>query len=274
MPIHPTASIHPSARIHESAIIGPNVRIGEEAEIGPDCELMDGAVIGARVRMGAANRIHFHAVVGHEPQFVGFDRSIPSGVVMGDRNEVREFVSIHRAIHAGANTVLGDANYLMANSHVAHDCVLGNNVVMANSAALAGHVTVGDRAFISGHAGIHQWVRIGRLAMVGGMSGVGKDVPPFTVHRFVNVLVGVNMIGLRRAGIGPDSRKAIYDAYKLLFRSGRALPGAVADLRAQWEGRAMPPELAEMLEFVGTKSRRGMCRGPRDHREDDAENDF
>ena len=209
MAIHSSAIIDPSAVVHETAEIGPNVIIGPHAEIGEGCELMAGVVIGPRTRMGKRNRIHYHAVIGHEPQFVGFDRTLRTGVVMGDDNEIREFAQIHRAIHEGNDTLIGNSNFVMATGHIAHDCVVGNNVVLANNSALAGHVIVEDRVFISGLVAVHQFCRIGKGAMAGGHSGISRDVPPFmTVKGGIGFLAGVNLIGLRRAGVNGPARLA------------------------------------------------------------------
>lgn len=263
MPIHPSAQVHPSAKLHESVVIGPNALVLENVELGEGCEVMNGAVVGPNVRMGKRNKIHFHAVIGHDAQHLAFDPKIGSGVVAGDDNTFRELCTVHRAIADGQNTVFGNGNFVMASAHVAHDCVIGNNVIIASFAGLAGHVTVGDRTFVSGPSGVHQWVRIGRLAMVSGITGVGKDVPPFMIVKERGILSGLNVVGLRRAGIPADTRHALKSAYRELFRSGRPLSLAIAAYRAQWEGRAMPPEVVELLDFCSDKSRRGICRGPR-----------
>lgn len=264
MPIHPTAEVHASAVIDPGATIGPRAVILENVVIGEGCEIMAGAVIGPNVRMGKGNIVHPYAVVGGAPQHLAVDPKIRSGVLIGEGNTFREFVTVHRAIHEGADTVLGNGNYIMATAHIAHDCRLGNSVVVTNSGNIAGHVEIGDRAFISSPAGVHQFVRIGRLAIVGALSGVGMDVPPFSLARGINTISGLNSIGMRRAGITSEARLALKVAFRILFRENRPLPGAIAEVRAQFAA-AMPPEVAEVLAFCETKSKRGICRGPRRH---------
>lgn len=263
MPIHPTAEIHPTARIHDSAEIGPNVLVRENTIIGEGCVLMRGCVVGPNTRLGVGNTVHYYAIIGHDAQHLAFDPKLDSGVIVGDHNHFREFSTVHRAIHGGANTIIGDHNFLMASSHVAHDCVIGNHVVLANMAGLAGHVSVGDRAFISGPTGVHQWVRIGRLAMVGGLTGIGKDVPPFMIAQGRTTLTGLNAVGLRRAGVSGETRMALKKAYRLLFRSGRPLNASLADLKSQHDGQDVAEELAELIEFCSVRSKRGYCRGLR-----------
>lgn len=262
MSIHPTAIIHPTARIDDSADIGPYVQVGAECEVGPGSELMLGAVLHARVRMGARNRVHPHAVLGGEPQFLGFDRTIRSGVVIGDDNEFREGSTVHRGLYPDSDTVIGHRNFVMVSAHVAHDCVLGNNITLVNYCGLSGHVHVEDRAFISGHVGVHQFARIGTLAMVGAMSGVSQDVPPYcTTRDAIAFIVGLNVVGMRRAGVAPEARLAIRRAFKTMFRSGHALPRAIAEVREEWQGREMPKELAHFVDFCAAKSKRGIMSG-------------
>ncbi|MDK2973142.1 MAG: UDP-N-acetylglucosamine acyltransferase [Candidatus Sumerlaeota bacterium] len=261
MAIHPSAVIDPTAQIADDVEIGPNVVVGPNVKIGSQCVLMAGAVVCANTTMGAGNRVHFNAVLGGDPQYLGFDPKTASGLVIGDNNEFRELCTVHRGLKDGTNTVIGNNCFLMATAHVAHDCTLGNNIVLANGSMLAGHVSVGDRAFVSGLCAVHQFCRIGRLAMVGGMSGVSKDVPPFlTTRGDFAFLVGVNVVGLRRAGVGPESRMAIKNAFKNLFRSGHPLNRAITDLREAWQESQspIPGELSELLDFCATPSKRGI----------------
>ncbi len=263
MPIHPTAEIHPSAIIHETASIGPRVIVGEGCEIGEGCELLAGAIICPNVRMGRGNKIHYYAIIGNDPQHVTFDTRIKTGVRMGDHNVIREHASIHRSIMPGTDTVLGNNNYLMATGHIAHDCIIHNHVIISNMGGIAGHVEIGDRAFISGPVGVHQWVRIGRLAMVGGMSGVNRDVPPFMLVQNISELAGLNVVGLRRAGVPGSTRQMLKHIYKELFRSGRLLAPALKDIEESLAGREVPPEVREFLDFCSARSKRGISRGPR-----------
>lgn len=259
MAIHPTAVVDPAASIHPTATIGPYAVIGPHVEIGEGCEIMASAYVD-NTRMGRFNTIHPHAVLGGDPQSLGFDKKIRSWVRLGDNNTVRELAQIHRGLTEGSETTVGSGCFLMATAHVAHDCAIGNEVVITNGALVAGHVTVGDRAFISGPSGIHQYCRIGRLAMIGGMSGVSRDVPPFcTVRGDIAFLIGINVVGLRRAGVGTAARTAVKQAFRMLFRAGKSLPEALRQVRVQYEGRTdMPAEVEELLAFCETKSKRGI----------------
>lgn len=262
MAIHPTAIIDPTARIDDSASVGPYVQIGAHVEIGPECEIATGAVLCPRVKMGARNRVHPHTLIGGDPQFLGFDRAIESGVVIGDDNEFREFSTVHRGLYPGSNTLIGSRNYIMVSAHVAHDCVLGNNITMVNYAGLSGHVIVEDRAFVSGHTAVHQHCRIGTLAMIGGLSGVSQDVPPYcTTRDSIGFLVGLNVVGMRRAGIGAETRTALRRAFKTMFRSRHTLPRGIAQVREEWQGREMPQPLGHFVSFCEVKSKRGIMSG-------------
>jgi UDP-N-acetylglucosamine acyltransferase len=263
MAIHPTAIVDSSAEIDPSAEIGPYSRVEANCRIGPGCVLMQGAVVCVNTVMGEGNILHYHAVIGDEPQFLGFDPKIKSGTLIGNRNVFREGCQIHRGLKDGTNTVIGDGNFFMATSHVAHDCHLGNNNVIANYAGLAGHVEVGDKCFISTLVGVHQFCRIGSFAMIGGRTGISKDVPPYVTMKHYGLVVGLNVVGLRRAGVKAETRTALKEAYKELFRSGRPLPASIDKVRTDWSGREMPAELAHFLDFCATKSKRGISKGPR-----------
>ncbi len=260
MPIHPTAAIDPSARVHESADIGPHAYVGAEAEIGEGCVLMHGVSIAPRTVIGAHTRLHYHAAIGGDPQYLGFDPSTDSRVRVGERCELRENATIHRGLKDGAETVVGDRVMIMNGGHVGHDCTVGNDVVIAACALLAGHVAVEERAFISGLVVVHQYCRIGKLAMLGGQAGVGQDVPPYTMVQGASGagrLTGLNTVGMRRGGVGPEARTAIRSAFKTLFLSGLARGTALARIGEEWAGRDMPAELASFLDFMSVKSKRG-----------------
>lgn len=224
---------------------------------------MQGAVICANTIAGAKNTFYHHSLVGGDPQFLGFDPATKSGTVIGDENHFREFCQIHRGLKDGTNTIIGNKNFFMATSHVAHDCHIGDMNVLANYAGLAGHVTVEDRCFISTLVGVHQFCRIGTLAMIGGRTGLSKDVPPYMMMKHYGEVVGLNVVGLRRAGVTAPDRAALKSAYKELFRSGRPLSVSIQAVRDQWGGQTMGKELAHLLDFCAVKSKRGMSRGPR-----------
>jgi UDP-N-acetylglucosamine acyltransferase len=199
--------------IHPTAIIEDNV------EIGPDCEIGAYAVIKRFTRIGARNRIFEHAVIGGEPQDVKF-RGEPSYLEIGDDNLIREFCTFHRASGEGETTRIGSRNFFMVGVHVAHNCLIGDDNIFANEVALAGHITIEDHVFLSNNVGAHQYVRMGRYAMVGGKSKIVQDVLPFFItDGNPPRLRGVNSVGLRRSGFSDEARRALKDAYRTLFRS-------------------------------------------------------
>lgn len=263
MPIHPTAFVDPTAQVPHNNDVGPYTRIGPGCVLGEGNVLMDGAVLGANTHVGNGNTFHYRCVVGHDPQYLGFNPATKSGTRIGDNNHFRELCTVHRALKDDTFTIIGNGNFIMAYAHVAHDCVLGNNVVMVNYSGISGHVEVGDRAFLSGHTAVHQFCRIGTLAMVGGAAAVSKDIPPFTTVKGAGNIIGLNVVGLRRAGVGAETRMALNRAYKTLFRSGSPISKSLASLRAEWDGREMPPELATLLDFCAAPSKRGLHTGPR-----------
>lgn len=255
MPIHPTAIIHPDALIAEDATIGPYVCIEGPAEIGARCILQPHAILAGRVRIGNDTSIGYGAIVGAPSQHLAHPPDHPGEVVIGSFNVIRELCTIHRSTAEGGATRIGDHNYLMAGAHLGHDVLLGSHAVIANNALLGGHVQVGDRVFIGGGSVFHQHIRIGRLAITQGASGFGKDIPPFTLAAGRNTVVGLNAIGLRRAGLDPGQRQEIKNAFKLLYKSGlntaQALDAA-ADL--DWG-----PEAREFFDFVREAKKRGIC---------------
>lgn len=261
--IHPTAAIHPGARLHGSVRVGPYAVIGEHVEIGAETVVGAHVVIDGRTVIGDRNRIFPGAVIGAEPQDLKYDGSL-SVVQIGDDNNIREYVTINRATREGEATVVGDRNLLMAYVHVAHNCVVENNVIVANGVALAGHVHLESRATIGGVLGIHQFVRIGRLAMVGGMSRIDRDVPPFMLVEGNPARVRtLNRVGLRRAGFDElDNGQVIKDlkgALRLLYRSGLPMGEAIAAIKQ------LPTSepLDHLLAFIGRSldGKRGLTPG-------------
>ncbi|MBU3759363.1 MAG: acyl-ACP--UDP-N-acetylglucosamine O-acyltransferase [Candidatus Omnitrophica bacterium] len=256
------------ANIHPTAIIGSNVHIGEGTEIGPHVILEDGVILGCRNRlragvyvgsgtqMGDDNDIHMRSVIGHMPQDLSF-KNEPSFTKLGSRNVIREFVTIHRGTRGGTSTILGDDNFLMAYCHVAHNCIVGNRVIMVNQASLTGHCLVEDQAFLSGMTGLHQFTRVGRLAMLSALSAVNKDIPPFmTCGGRPAVVVGINVVGMRRAGINQETRSEIKTAYKLLYRSGLNVSQALALMKEKLKS----PEAGHLIAFIEA-SERGILDG-------------
>lgn len=251
--IHPTAIIHPKAKLHASVRVGPGTVIDEGVELGADCVVGPHVYLTGLTTVGARNRFHAGCVIGDAPQDLKY-RDEPTQLRIGDDNVFREHVTVHRSAKTSEDTVIGSGNFLMANSHVAHNCQVGNHVILANGALLGGHVTVQDRAFISGNCLIHQFTRIGTLALMQGGAGVSKDVPPFTIAVAVNEICGLNLVGLRRAGFTAADRLELKQVYHALFRSGQNLGQAVAEARKNHTG----PAAATLLDFIAA-SRRGCC---------------
>ncbi len=228
--IHPTAVIDTAARLGENVRIGPYAVIESNVEIGDDCDIGAHAVIKQHTQLGKRNTVHEHAVIGGTPQYVNFPRH-ETYVEIGDDNVLREGVTVQRSIYSGQATKLGNHNYLMAYAHVAHDCVVGNNITISNNGLLAGHVTVGDRAFVSAAVGIHQFCRVGTLAMLGGVSKITQDCLPYiTTDGNPARARGLNVVGLKRAGVSPDERSALKRAYRILFGSHLSLNRALEEL--------------------------------------------
>lgn len=254
--IHPTAVIHPSAKIGVGVKVGPFAFIDEHAEIGDGC-IMDAhvSVVGHTV-LGEGCHLHAGAAVGGEPQDLGYKGEV-SYVRVGKRCTIREYVTIHRGTKPGTVTEVGDDCFLMALVHLAHNVKLGNRVIIANGTMLGGYVEVGDRAFISGSVTIHQFVKIGRLAMVGGAAGLSKDVPPFCLVQSMgrNIVAGLNVVGMRRAGITPEERKGIKDAFRTLYQGGMNVHQAVEQMKGRFTGGPA----AEFVSFI-QQAHRGICR--------------
>jgi UDP-N-acetylglucosamine acyltransferase len=258
--IHQTAAIDRQADVHPSTLVGPHAFIDDRVRIGPDCQIGPFAVILRGTEIGSGCRIHAHAVIGDLPQDQSFDGS-ETFCRVGNECTVREGATIHRASVAGATTVVGDRCLLMTNSHVGHDCVVGDDVVLVSGSLLGGHVEVGDRAVISGNAAVHQFVRVGQLAIVGGLGKVVQDVPPFFMTDRDGAVVGLNVVGLRRAGISPDERREIKEAYRLIYRSGLCH----ADIIRSLSELASTPSGQALLQFLSAESRRGLTRETRRH---------
>lgn len=255
--IHPTAVVHPEARLHDTVEIGPFVVIGPKVKLGAWTQVGPHTVIEGDTTIGERNRIFQFASVGAVPQdlkYAGEDTRL----VIGDENQIREFTTLHiGTAGGGGETRIGNKNLFMAYSHVAHDCVVGNGCVLANSAALAGHVEVGDHVIFGGLSAVHQFTRIGKFAFVAGGAMVAMDVPPYcTAQGDRAELVGLNTVGLTRAGYGEEQVRRIKDAYKILFRSKLGLNEALAKLKAESGGH---PEIDLLLTFISS-SKRGITR--------------
>ena len=220
MNIHPLAEVSPKAKLGVDVTIGPFAVVEHDTIIGDRCQIFPRSTIKAGVTLGADNLIGEGAVIGGLPQHLNQPEQ-PGRVILGDRNVIRENVTVHRAFATDTATIIGNECLLMVGAHVAHDCIVGSNVVLTNNALLGGHVTVGDRAYLGGGVAVHQHCNIGRVVMVGGLARLVQDVPPFTmVDGESNQIVGLNRVGLRRAGVTPTQRNEIKDAYHLIYRGG------------------------------------------------------
>jgi len=264
--IHPTAVIHPAAEVHPTAQIGAYAVIGPRVKIGPETTVGAHVVIDGWTEIGARNHIFPGAAIGLEPQDLKYDGSI-SLVRIGDDNRIREYVTINRATRADEATLIGNGNLLMAYVHVAHNCVLEDNIVIANSVALAGHVHIESRAVIGGVLGVHQFVHIGRLAMVGGMSRIDRDVPPYMlVEGNPSRVRSLNQVGLKRAGLvdgdGGRTFQSLKKAYRLLYRSGLTLNEALERLDLLPESEPLA-NLRRFLVASQQPDRRGLIPGRR-----------
>jgi UDP-N-acetylglucosamine acyltransferase len=255
--IHPTAAVEADARLGSGIRIGPYAVVEGGTAMGDGCEIRAHAVIKRYATLGGANVVHEGAIVGGEPQDLSF-RPGPSGLLIGDGNRIRESVTIHRGSRSDSATVIGSECFLMAYSHVAHDCRLGDRVILANSVALAGHVTIGDRAFLSGGVVVHQFCRVGRLAMVGGNSKVVQDCLPFVISDGHPARArGLNVVGLRRAGVNAAQLRTLKEAYRLLMRSPLPLAERLSRLTALGD-----PLADELVAFVNS-SKRGFAHAAR-----------
>jgi UDP-N-acetylglucosamine acyltransferase len=257
MGIHPTAIVSSEATIGEDVEIGPYSIIGADVRIGKGTTVGPHVVIEGPTEIGANCRIFQFASIGAPPQDLKFEGE-RCGVIIGNNNTIREFVTIHRATAADiAMTCIGNNNLLMAYCHVAHNCKLENHIVMANAANLAGHIHVEDYAMIGGLSGIHQFTRIGCHAMISGASAVTQDVPPYvTVAGNHARPYGLNLIGLRRRGFSEETINSLKKAYRIIFRSSLRLSAAVETIHAEIKDL---PEVDHLVEFI-EKSERGICR--------------
>lgn len=261
MSIHPTSVVDPRAEVHADAELGPYVVIDGPAKIGAGTHLFPHAVVMGWTELGEGNQVHSGAVLGDAPQDLSY-RGAKSYLRIGDRNVFREGVQVHRGTAPDTTTVIGDDNFLMANSHVAHNCRLGNRIIMTNNSVVGGYVEIGDRAVLSASCAVHQFVRVGPMAIMRGLSATSRDVPPFSIIDWQHTVRGLNVVGLRRAGFEEARIRVLKNAFQILFRKRRNLGSAMKELE---EALADPfGDIATLLEFIRS-SKRGVCAGPRSH---------
>jgi UDP-N-acetylglucosamine acyltransferase len=249
--IHPQAVVSPHATLGRDVEIGPFSVVESQVTIGDRCRLESHVLVKQGTVLGADNHLHDGAVIGGLPQHVHAPQR-PGPVLIGDGNTIREHCTVHRAMSETSATRIGSHNYLMVGSHVAHDCVVGDHVILANGVLLGGHVQVEDRAYMGGAAAVHQFCRIGRNAMVGGHARLLKDVPPFVlIDGATAMVVGLNLVGLRRAGFGPEDIEQLKAAYRLIYRRGLTWKEVLESLRREFPEGAP----AEFLRFFSGGSR-------------------
>lgn len=257
MQIAPTAQVHPTAILSPEAEVGEGVQIGPYAILEGVISIGGGSVIGPHVHlcgsltMGRNNQVFSGAVLGERPQHLKYQGE-PTRLEIGDHNIFREGVTIHRGTTHSWTTRIGSHNYFMANSHVAHDCVIGDHCILANGAVMGGHCLIGNNVILSGNCAVHQFVRVGRLALLSGCSVSTKDISPFMVQQGFNNVVGVNVIGMRRAGISNERIRAIRQAFQILYRKGLVIPAALA--RIEHEIGTIDVAM-ELVQFVRESSR-------------------
>ena len=253
--IHRTAIVDPTAKIGEDVEIGPFSFIGPQVTIGDNTIVQSHVVIEGAVAIDSGNFIGHGAIIGVLPQDVSFSQERKTKVEIGNDNIIREYCTIHRGSPDGSATRIGDKNFLMSGAHIGHNCLIGNNVVIANNCLLGGYVRVDDGAFLGGGSTFHQFMHIGRLVMVQGSSAFGKDLPPFVVAAERNSVFGLNIVGMRRAGLSANDRDEIKEAFKLIYLSGLNTSQALAKAdKTTFGGPAR-----EFLDFVASSKKRGIC---------------
>jgi UDP-N-acetylglucosamine acyltransferase len=253
--IHPTAVIEKGAEIDETAEIGPYCVIGKNVRIKRATRLLAHVTVGDATEIGESCTIHPYASVGGPPQDITYGGE-ETRCVIGDNNTIRECVTINRGTKASGATIVGNGNFLMANAHIAHDCRVGNRVIMANSATIAGHVHVSDNAILGGLCAVHQFCSIGKFAFISGLTGVPKDIPPFVMAAGNRArLYGLNIVGLERQGFSKDEIAKLKKAYRILFRSSLSLQVSLKMVEEELDG----DNITEILRFIRA-SARGICR--------------
>jgi len=255
MSIHPTAVIDPGAELGNGVKVGPFAVIESDTRIGDDCVIEGAAQIRSGSQIGRETFVGAGAILGSNPQFRGFDETISSGIRVGERNVLREYVTIHRSVHEGADTILGDDNYLMAGSHIGHDCIVGSSNTLANDVLLGGHGLFGNHCFVGGGSAFHQFVRVGDYVMCQGHSGFSQDLPPFVIGADINTVVGINAVGMKRLGFSVDERRKVKEAFQAVYHS----PETLQSILERVAGLEMHPAVELFYRFLREPSKKGLC---------------
>jgi UDP-N-acetylglucosamine acyltransferase len=239
--IHPTAIVDPTAQLAEGVRIGPYAIIQAETVLGEDCHVQAGAVIGPYTSIGRRCVIHPYAVIGGEAQDLKLNPSDKPRLCVGEDCVLREYVTISRGTGPEGLTSIGNKCFFMAYSHIGHDCLIGDEVIMANGAAAAGHVEIGSKTFLSSHVVIHQFCWVGEMVMTRGNSAASQHLPPYTMLKGPNEIMGLNVVGMRRAGFSPTDRSQVREAYQIFFRGGLTNTAALAEMdkHADWAAPAV-----------------------------------
>jgi UDP-N-acetylglucosamine acyltransferase len=260
MKIHPTAIIDPKAELHETVEVGPYSIIEGDVQIGEGSWIESCVRIYSGTRMGKFNKVHHTAVIGGLPQDISFKPETKTYTLIGDNNTFREGIIIHRATKEGGATKFGNNNYLMGQTHIAHDCVMGDDNILVLNGQIAGHCHIGNKVFISGLVGVHQFCNVGDYSMLAGCSKIVKDVPPYvTIDGNPATVIGLNSVGLKRAAFSSETRNKIKHAYKVLYHSKMNIKQALSVLKSENDSSS---EVQYIINFFETSE-----RGVTDHRE-------
>jgi UDP-N-acetylglucosamine acyltransferase len=255
MSIHPTAVVSKGAQLGADVTVGPFAIIEENVVISDRCIIEASAQIRKGSNLGVNCFVGSGAIIGSDPQFRDFDPRIPSGVEIASGNIFREYVTVHRSVFENGVTCVGRDNYLMVGSHIGHDSTVGHSNTLANDVLLGGHVDFGNHCFVGGGSAFHQFVRVGDFVMCQGHSGFSQDLPPFVIGADINTVVGINVVGLKRANFSVDERKAIKEAFREIYHSSKPLEQVLDEASA----REITPAVEDFFAFFRKKSKKGLC---------------
>ena len=244
--IHPTAVIAPEVALADDVEVGALAVLDGKITLGSGCVIRPGAYLFGTITMGQDNVVYSAAVLGEQPQHLKY-RGEPTSLEVGDGNIFREHVTVHRGTTHSMKTVIGNHNFLMAGAHVAHDCVIGDRCILTNGCLVAGHCVLEDNVIISGNSAVHQFCRVGRLALLSGCSASTKDIPPFVIQQGIDCVSGLNLIGMKRAGMTGEQIGAVRHAFRILYRDGLVLPTALAKLEHELGDFAVVQEILQFL---------------------------